>query len=137
MNTLNNFPAAAKPEWMNGKQDDTVIDRPPVREPAKEAKIKPKTPQRYQILILNDDTTPMDMVVDKLKKHFRLSAEKAGACMKEAHKNGTALVAVFPKDVAETKTQEVNTDCAGTGHPMHGRHGFPHFIELRFTCQPE
>ena len=88
---------------------------------------KPKTerPKLYKVILINDDFTPREFVVTVLKGEFRMSEDQALRVMITAHRRGVCVVAVFTKDVAETKATRA-TD-AGKAN------GFP----LMFTVEPE
>jgi len=90
-------------------------------------KVIPKTekPKLYKVLLLNDDFTPRDFVVLILKAEFGMTAEQAYRVMITAHRKGLCVVAVFTKDIAETKASRA-TDMAQSK-------GFP----LQFTTEPE
>ena len=90
-------------------------------------KTRPKTerPRLHKVILLNDDYTPREFVVTVLKGVFRMTEDQAYKVMLTAHRRGVCVVAVYTKDVAETKATEA-TD-AGR------RQGFP----LRFTTEPE
>jgi ATP-dependent Clp protease adaptor protein ClpS len=90
-------------------------------------KVIPKTekPKLYKVLLLNDDFTPRDFVVLILKSEFRMTVEQAYRVMITAHRRGLCVVAVFTKDIAETKATRA-TDMAQSK-------GFP----LQFTTEPE
>lgn len=75
-------------------------------------------PSMYQVLLLNDDFTPMDFVVDVLEKFFNMPTEKAAQVMLLVHTEGKAVCGVFSKDVAETKTQQVNQYSRENQHPL-------------------
>ena len=98
--------------------DVTIIARPDV---------KPKTerPRLYKVILINDDYTPRDFVVMVLKVEFRMGASKAQDVMLTAHRLGSCLISVYPKDVAETKATRATE--AGRAR------GFP----LQFTTEPE
>jgi len=91
------------------------------------AKAKPKTerPKLYKVLLINDDYTPREFVVTVLKAVFRISEDQAYRVMITAHRRGTCVVAVYTRDIAETKATE-GTD-AGR------RAGYP----LMFSTEPE
>jgi ATP-dependent Clp protease adaptor protein ClpS len=91
------------------------------------AKVEPKTarPKLYKVILLNDDYTPREFVVTVLKAEFGMSEEQAYRVMITAHKRGACVVAVFTKDVAETK--------ATRGTEAGRRMGYP----LMFTTEPE
>lgn len=85
-----------------------------------EAPAKPqlKEPPMYQVVLLNDDYTPMDFVVEVLEVFFAMSQEQAFAVMQKVHFEGKGVCGVFTRDIAETKAQQV-TDCArDNGHPL-------------------
>jgi ATP-dependent Clp protease adaptor protein ClpS len=90
-------------------------------------KAKPKTerPKLHKVILVNDDYTPREFVVTVLKGVFRVSDDLAYRIMITAHRRGVCVVAVYTKDVAETKATE-GTD-AGR------RAGYP----LMFTTEPE
>ncbi len=69
------------------------------------AKILPKTerPRLHKVILVNDDFTPREFVVIVLKAEFRMNAEQAYRVMLTAHQRGACVVAVFAKDIAETK----------------------------------
>jgi ATP-dependent Clp protease adaptor protein ClpS len=90
-------------------------------------KVIPKTekPKLYKVLLLNDDYTPREFVVLVLKAEFRMTEEQAYRVMITAHRKGLCVVAVFAKDIAETK--------AGRATDMAQSKGYP----LQFTTEPE
>ncbi|MSR12707.1 MAG: ATP-dependent Clp protease adapter ClpS [Gammaproteobacteria bacterium] len=71
---------------------------------------KPKLqqPPLYKVILINDDYTPMDFVVDVLRSFFSMNAEKATQIMLKVHTEGKGVCGVFGKDVAETKAAQVN-----------------------------
>jgi ATP-dependent Clp protease adaptor protein ClpS len=89
--------------------------------------VQPKTerPRLYKVILLNDDYTPREFVVIVLKAEFGMSEEQAHRVMITAHKRGACVVAVYTKDVAETK--------ATRGTEAGRRKGYP----LMFTTEPE
>ena len=90
-------------------------------------KVVPKVarPPLHKVILVNDDFTPREFVVRVLKAEFRMSEEQASRVMLTAHKKGVCVVAVFTRDVAETKATRA-TDAARN-------QGFP----LLFTTEPE
>jgi ATP-dependent Clp protease adaptor protein ClpS len=76
----------------------------------KTSRVKPelKEPSMYKVLLVNDDYTHMDFVVEVLCSLFYMTQEKAQHVMMSIHKNGSAVCGVFTKDVAETKVMQVN-----------------------------
>ena len=83
-----------------------------------EAKPQLKQPSMYQILLHNDDFTPMEFVVAVLELFFMMDRVRATQTMYEIHTSGKAACGLFSKDVAETKVEQV-TDYARTHeHPL-------------------
>ena len=76
-------------------------------------KVQPKTerPRLHKVILLNDDYTPREFVVTVLKAVFRMSEDEAYRVMMTAHRRGACVVAVYTRDVAETKATEA-TDAA-------------------------
>ena len=72
------------------------------------AKPKLKKPPMYSVMLLNDDYTPMDFVVDILRSFFGMNVEKATQIMLKVHTEGKGVCGVYSKDVAETKAAQVN-----------------------------
>ena len=90
-------------------------------------KVRPKTkrPHLHKVILLNDDYTPREFVVVVLKAVFGMNEDQAHRVMYTAHSRGTCVVAVFTKDVAETKAKEGTELGRGAGYP------------LMFTTEPE
>jgi ATP-dependent Clp protease adaptor protein ClpS len=83
-------------------------------------KVKPKTqrPPLYKVILLNDDYTPREFVVLVLKAVFRMNAEQAYAVMMTAHRRGACVIAVYARDVAETKAKEATELGKAQGYPL-------------------
>jgi len=77
-----------------------------------------KRPAMFQVILLNDDYTPMDFVVEVLLSFFGMSEEKATQIMLAVHTQGQAVCGVFTRDIAETKAALVNQYSAESGHPL-------------------
>ena len=90
-------------------------------------KVRPKTqrPPLYKVILLNDDYTPREFVVQVLKAVFRMNEDQAYSVMMTAHRRGTCVIAVYTKDVAETKAKEATDLGKQKGYP------------LFFTTEPE
>ena len=71
---------------------------------------KPKLekPPLYKVILINDDYTPMEFVVDVLRSFFDMNVEKATQIMLKVHTEGKGVCGVFSKDLAETKAAQVN-----------------------------
>ena len=74
-----------------------------------------KRPPMYKVILLNDDYTPMEFVVHILESFF--SMNRKPQIMLVVHSEGSAVVGIFPRDIAETKSEQVNT-YAGNNHPL-------------------
>ena len=81
---------------------------------------KPKTqkPSLYRVLILNDDYTPMEFVVQVLETFFNKSREEATRIMLHVHKKGVGLCGVYTYEVAETKVSQVVDTARRHQHPL-------------------
>jgi ATP-dependent Clp protease adaptor protein ClpS len=90
-------------------------------------KVKPKTqrPPLYKVILLNDDYTPREFVVTVLRLVFRMNTDQAYRVMMTAHQRGACVIAVYTRDVAETKAKE--------GTELGKSKGYPLF----FTTEPE
>ncbi|AMC35868.1 ATP-dependent Clp protease adapter ClpS [Iodobacter sp. LRB] len=65
-------------------------------------------PALWRVLLLNDDFTPMDFVINVLEKFFGMNRERATQVMLKVHTEGRGMCGVFPKDIASTKVAEVS-----------------------------
>jgi len=83
-----------------------------------EAKPKLKKPPLYKVMLLNDDYTPMEFVVQVLETFFAMDREKATQIMLHVHTKGHAVCGVFTRDVAETKVTLVNDYSRNHQHPL-------------------
>jgi ATP-dependent Clp protease adaptor protein ClpS len=83
-----------------------------------ESKPKLKNPPRYQVILLNDDYTPMEFVVHVLQYFFRMDLESATRVMLTVHTQGKGICGSFGKDVAETKAAQVNRYSRENQHPL-------------------
>lgn len=83
-----------------------------------EAKPKLKKPPLYKVLLMNDDYTPMEFVVDVLETFFAMDREKATQIMLHVHTKGYGVCGVYTRDVAETKVTLVNDYSRNHQHPL-------------------
>ena len=98
-----------------------------------ETDLKPKTkpiveterPKLHKVILFNDDYTPREFVVTIPKAEFRMNEDQAARVMITAHQRGVCVVAVFTKDVAETKATNATDAGRSKGYP------------LLFTTEPE
>ena len=90
-------------------------------------KVEPKVerPRLHKVILLNDDYTPREFVVMVLKGEFGMTEDQAFNVMITAHKKGACVVAVFTRDVAETKATRATEAGRAKGYP------------LTFTTEPE
>jgi len=82
------------------------------------AKPQLKRPPLYKVLLMNDDYTPMEFVVHVLELFFAMNREKATQIMLTVHTEGAAVVGIFPRDIAETKSEQVNQYAQENHHPL-------------------
>ena len=82
------------------------------------AKPRLKRPSLYRVMMLNDDYTPMEFVVETLEEFFYMNREQATRVMLTVHTAGKAVCGVFTKDVAETKAALVNQHARNNEHPL-------------------
>ena len=84
------------------------------------AKARPKIerPKLYKVLLINDDYTPREFVVTVLKAVFRITEDQAYRVMITAHRRGTCVVAVYTRDIAETKATEGTDAGRQAGYPL-------------------
>ncbi len=86
---------------------------------------KTERPRLHKVILVNDDFTPREFVVTVLKGEFRMTEDQAHKVMITAHRLGVCVVAVFTKDVAETKATRATDAGRAKGYP------------LLFTTEPE
>src|SRR5262252_4200546 len=106
---------------------------PPEHSDMTKTLVKPRTkvltktqrPPLYKVILLNDDFTPREFVVLVLKAVFRMTGDQAYRVMMTAHQKGACVIAVYTRDVAETKAKE--------GTELGKSKGYPLF----FTTEPE
>lgn len=94
----------------NTKHQDSVISEPRTA--------KPKPPSMYKVILLNDDYTPMEFVVDVLQRFFNKSREQATQIMLKVHTDGAGVCGVYPHGIAETKTNQVMNYAQEHQHPL-------------------
>ena len=82
------------------------------------AKPKLKKPKMFKVVLLNDDYTPMEFVVQVLESVFRIDREKATQIMLHVHTRGKGVCGVFTRDIAETKVAQVNQLSRDNQHPL-------------------
>jgi len=83
-----------------------------------EAKPQLKEPPRYQVVLLNDDFTPMEFVIDVLQHFFRMDQEQATQVMLHVHTRGKGVCGTFSREIAESKVEQVNRHAREHQHPL-------------------
>lgn len=96
-----------------------------VLQPKAEIRPKVERPRMHKVILINDDFTPREFVVMVLKTVFGMRPERAYGVMMTAHQKGCCVVAVYTRDVAETKATEATDAGREAGYP------------LMFTTEPE
>jgi ATP-dependent Clp protease adaptor protein ClpS len=79
---------------------------------------KSKPPKLYKVILFNDDYTTMDFVVEVLQLFFAMSRERATQVMLKVHQEGSAVCGIYPKDIAETKVEQVSAFAKQREHPL-------------------
>ncbi|PCJ32836.1 MAG: ATP-dependent Clp protease adapter ClpS [Gammaproteobacteria bacterium] len=82
------------------------------------AKPKLKQPPKYRVLMMNDDYTPMDFVIEVLQDLFRMGHENATKTMMQVHVEGKAECGIFTFEIAEAKVEQANSYAQQNGHPL-------------------
>jgi ATP-dependent Clp protease adaptor protein ClpS len=83
-----------------------------------EATPKLKQPSLFQVVLLNDDYTPMEFVVDVLERFFAMNRANATRVMLEVHTRGKGVCGVFTYEIAETKVEQVTGWSRDHQHPL-------------------
>lgn len=102
-----------------------IMSKTDIAEPKVKTKPKVERPRMHKVILLNDDFTPREFVTEVLRAVFGMGPERAYGVMMVAHQRGACVVAVFTRDIAETKAEQA-TDLGREA-------GFP----LMFTTEPE
>jgi ATP-dependent Clp protease adaptor protein ClpS len=118
--------------WENTVSDERQVsgaDQPMPNGTVVKPRTKPKTkverPKLHKVILVNDDFTPREFVVMILKGEFRMTEDEAYKVMITAHRRGVCVVAVYTRDVAETKATRATDAGRAKGYP------------LLFTTEPE
>ena len=101
----------------SSEEDDTLLDSD-VGVIEKPAEPKLKKPPLYKVVIFNDDYTPMEFVVEVLQMFFGMNREKATQVMLAIHTIGKATCGIYTRDIAETKSAQVNQFAQDNQHPL-------------------
>jgi ATP-dependent Clp protease adaptor protein ClpS len=98
---------------------------PTLVKPRAKTRTQTQRPKLWKVILLNDDYTPREFVVEVLKAVFRMNESEAYKVMMTAHQKGACVIAVFTKDVADTKAKEATELGRSNGFPLY------------FTTEPE
>ena len=93
--------------------------------PRTKVRLKTERPRLHKVILVNDDFTPREFVVTVLKAEFRMNEDQAYRVMMTAHRRGVCVVAVYTRDIAETKATRATEAGRSKGYP------------LLFTTEPE
>jgi ATP-dependent Clp protease adaptor protein ClpS len=93
--------------------------------PRTKVKLKTDRPRLHKVILVNDDYTPREFVVTVLKAEFRMNEDQAYRVMITAHRRGVCVVAIYARDIAETKATRATDAGRSKGYP------------LLFTTEPE
>lgn len=98
---------------MSGLKQADEIDT--VRDSEKQ-KLQP--PRKYQVILNNDDFTPMDFVVEVLIQFFNMNSNQAAEIMLKVHYDGKAICGIYSADIAQTRVEQVNKYARDNEHPL-------------------
>src|SRR6202047_2288269 len=93
--------------------------------PRTKVRLQTERPRLHKVILVNDDFTPREFVVTVLKAEFRMNEDQDRHVMMTAHRRGVCVVAVFARDIAETKATRATDAGRAKGYP------------LLFTTEPE
>ncbi len=80
--------------------------------------IEVKEPQKFKVILLNDDYSTMDFVIDVLVKVFRKTVDEASQIMLNIHNNGREICGIYTHEIASTKVAQVKTMAREKGFPL-------------------
>lgn len=105
--------------WYAGpKDDDNNDDAPPTTGVVVQSRVRAKKPSLYNVIMLNDDYTPMEFVIMVLERFFNKNQEQATQIMLHVHQKGVGVCGVFTYEVAETKVTQVMDMAKEHQHPL-------------------
>src|SRR5471030_2417835 len=97
----------------------TAMMSPTFDKPRTKTKTETQRPPLWKVILLNDDFTPREFVVQVLKAVFRMNEAQAYRVMMTAHQKGACVIAVYTRDVAETKAKEATEMGKSQGYPLY------------------
>ena len=119
-------PAASSDPWaidwlplrMSGEDEPESEDEGGLAVEDAEAKPELKRPPLFKVVLLNDDYTPMEFVVEVLELFFKMNREQATQIMLTVHTQGRGVCGIYTRDIAETKSAQVNQYARDHQHPL-------------------
>ena len=106
-------------DWhINPRLSDSQSNEPEGDIAVQTAEPQLKRPPLYEVVLLYDDYTPMDFVIEILQQYFALNLDQATQVMLTVHYEGKGVAGVYPRDIAETKANQVNNYARSQGHPL-------------------
>jgi len=105
---------------LSNSEDEDSEARPDLQHDVvvEESKPELKEPSMYQVVLLNDDYTPMEFVVDVLVHLFSKNRVQATKIMLQVHHEGKGVCGIYTSEVAETKVMQVNDYATENSHPL-------------------
>lgn len=100
----------------SAESDDDAEGSIVVQERPADPEVKP--PPMYKVILLNDDYTPQEFVVHVLMKFFYMDFGKAERLMLLVHTTGSAVIGIYPRDIAETKSEQINHYAQENNYPL-------------------
>ena len=97
---------------------ESMAEKPSGATVVKPSETQVKPPPMYQVVMYNDDYTPMEFVVEVIQLFFALTRERATQIMLKVHTEGRGVCGIFPKDVALTKVEQVTAYARQHQHPL-------------------
>jgi ATP-dependent Clp protease adaptor protein ClpS len=107
---------SAGARWSGTGNRERLVDGQVVVEP--KTKTKTKRPSLYRVILLNDDYTPMEFVVELLRTVFHKPQAEATRIMLHVHQNGSGIAGIYPYEIAETKVRTVEQLARKAQHPL-------------------
>jgi ATP-dependent Clp protease adaptor protein ClpS len=81
-------------------------------------KIKISEPKLWKVILLNDDATPMEFVIDILMNIFKHNMDNANTIMMQVHETGSGIAGTYSFEIAEAKAVEATNQARTNGHPL-------------------
>lgn len=95
-----------------------IFGEDPAGDVAVETRTRLQTPRQFGVILLNDDYTTFEFVVEVLQKFFKKNLAEAEQLTRKVHVEGRAKVAIFPFEIAEIKASQVCDYARERGHPL-------------------